>query len=145
MINEHPLRSDNKALHGWSNLAYVLIYFPPIKHSVDFLFILGQFVFFCTDSFLYPRFCCFKNPDYRSSRTSRLILNFNRQYLLFSIIHIYNQTKIPQTISKILSVLMTEFMQDHLLLNSKWYIFLPADAHFFWKKKKKPPYFRYSQ
>ena len=37
-INEHPLRSETSTLHGWSNLAYVLIYSHQSIIELNFVF-----------------------------------------------------------------------------------------------------------
>lgn len=101
LINEHPLRSDTKTLHGWSNLAYVLVYYSHQSNTQSTLFF--QFVCICTDSFLCPRFYYFQHP-YCCSSTRLIpnifIINIYRNWVgsspegLFSIIHVYNQANL---------------------------------------------------
>ena len=59
MINEHPLRSDNKSLHGWSNLAYVVLIFLTnltLSWLILFSFFLASLCFFVLIASYIPVF-----------------------------------------------------------------------------------------
>ena len=82
--------------------------------------ILCQYVLFCTDSFLYPRFCYFKGPYRPSAR--RLILNI-------FIINIGSQASHLRNCAVLLSYCYMPISSFSILYST---IFYGVNSHFFY-------------